>query len=304
MRSISRFLVALSISICVATLSGAAQAQDNATWFGAEVVDVTKAEADKLGWDAPHGAKVARMEPGSPATRAGLKVGDIILTLDRTELDGASDFTSRMDSTRPGAELRLRVLSGKRVIGLVATLDKRVADAPILELDTGGHMALVRSVAFLPDGQRIISAGNDKTIRITDRQTGRTVRVIRGQSGLGQDGMLFALAASPKGTWVAVGGALGTSKNHIGDIRIFDLRTGKLVDVLIGHTDVVNSLAVSPDGSRLVSASGAGDLSAIIWDVASKKALHRLRGHKDAIGGVAFTPDGTHVVTRRAMTSW
>ena len=67
MRSVCWLVLALSF--CVA-LSGAALAQQGVR-FGAEVVDVTKAEADKLGWDAPHGAKVSRIEPGSPADKAG-----------------------------------------------------------------------------------------------------------------------------------------------------------------------------------------------------------------------------------------
>jgi hypothetical protein len=37
---------------------GVASAQDGKGWLGADVIDVTKAEANKLGWEVPHGAKV------------------------------------------------------------------------------------------------------------------------------------------------------------------------------------------------------------------------------------------------------
>ena len=123
MRSVSWFVVALSI--CVAALGTTALAQQGGGWFGAEVVDVTKAEADKLGWDAPHGAKVSRIEPGSPAEKAGLKVGDIILALDRTVIDNAADFTASLESRRSGAEVRLRVLSDGREIGVAVVLGER-----------------------------------------------------------------------------------------------------------------------------------------------------------------------------------
>jgi S1-C subfamily serine protease len=73
----------LAFCACVAALGSTALAQQGG-WFGAEVVDVTRAEADKLGWDAPHGAKVSRIEPGSPAEKAKLKVGAIIVVLDET----------------------------------------------------------------------------------------------------------------------------------------------------------------------------------------------------------------------------
>ena len=71
--------------------------------FGAEVVDVPKPEADKLGWDAPHGAKVSRIEPGSPADKAGIALGDIVLSLDRTEIDNAADFNASLEGKTPRA---------------------------------------------------------------------------------------------------------------------------------------------------------------------------------------------------------
>ena len=92
MRSVCWF--GLALFVWVTALSGAALAQRNDAWFGAEFVDVTKADAEKLGWDAPHGAKVRRVEPGSPADKAKLKADDIILALDRTLIDNAAELTA------------------------------------------------------------------------------------------------------------------------------------------------------------------------------------------------------------------
>jgi cysteinyl-tRNA synthetase len=58
----------------------------------------------------------------------------------------------------------------------------------LLMLDTGGHMALIRSIAFTPDGRQLVSASDDKTIRVWDLATGRTVRTIRGESAPGHPG--------------------------------------------------------------------------------------------------------------------
>ena len=61
-------------------------------------------------------------------------------------------------------------------------------DWPILQLDTGGHMAVIRGLAFTPDGKFIVSASDDKVIRVWDWRVGKTVRTIRRQSGPGQEG--------------------------------------------------------------------------------------------------------------------
>src|SRR5262245_1662250 len=137
MRSVCWFVLALCM--CVSALSGGALAQQDRGWFGVEVVDVTKAEADKLGWDAPHGARVNRVEAGSPAEKAGLKFGDILLLLDRMAVDNAADFNASLESRRPGTEVRLRVLSGGREIGVAAVLAELRSvvlanDVPILRL--------------------------------------------------------------------------------------------------------------------------------------------------------------------------
>lgn len=62
-----------------------------------------------------------------------------------------------------------------------------------------------------------------------------------------------------------------------------------------GHEGAVNSVAVSPDGKRLATASN--DHTARIWDVATGQSLVTLRGHTDRVNGVAFSPDGRFVAT-------
>jgi cytochrome c len=68
--------------------------------------------------------------------------------------------------------------------------------------------------------------------------------------------------------------------------------------VLQGHKAPVVSLAVSPDGATLASASW--DHTARVWslaDIADNGEPRVLDGHKDNVNGVAFTPDGKSVVT-------
>jgi WD40 repeat protein len=284
---------------------GSVSAQDAKGWLGTDVQDVTKAEADKLKWESPHGAKLGVVASGSPAEKAGLKSGDIILSIDRTVIDTSSEVDAAVTAKRPGDAILLQVLSNgneRRVSVTLAERPKIQATAqdqalPVLLLDTAGHMALIRGLAFTPDGKRVVSAGDDKVIRVWDWQAGKTIRTIRGQVAPGDEGKIFAMALSPDGRWLAAGGWLPGSREESDAIRLYDFATGKLAALLKGHTGVVNSLAFSPDSKQLASGGGLGDVSAIIWDVEGRKPLHRLRGHTAEIYALAFTPDGQRVVT-------
>jgi WD40 repeat protein len=168
------------------------------------------------------------------------------------------------------------------------------ADEPRLVIDSGGHQAVIRFVAFTHDGKYLVSAGDDKTIRIWDIATGKTIRIIRGQIGDGDEGKIFAAALSPDDRYLAVAGWLNATL-HSEVIRIHDFQTGNVVALLKGHTNVVESLAFSPDGRYL--ASGSGDNTVRVWDVATKEAVHVLSGHQDDIYAVAFSPDSQRVVS-------
>ncbi|MEX0700771.1 MAG: serine/threonine-protein kinase [Planctomycetales bacterium] len=64
---------------------------------------------------------------------------------------------------------------------------------------------------------------------------------------------------------------------------------------LQGHTGDVFGLAWSPDGTRI--ASGGGDHTVRIWDVATDAELRRLEGHTERVRGVCFSPDGKRVAS-------
>jgi WD40 repeat protein len=302
-----RIYVRLLTGIALLVGVGTALAQESHGWLGADVQDVTKAEADKLKWDTPHGATVGVVASDSPADKAGLKTGDVIVAIEHVMLDTSSEVEATIAAKPPGSVVRLQVNSGGRERSVTVTLAERpkvqVAQdqgGPLLMLDTGGHMAIIRGLAFTPDGRQLVSASDDKVIRVWDWQAGKTIRTIRGQVGVGDEGKINAMALSPDGRWLAAGGWMDPATAKLpccGDIRLYDFATSKLVALLKGHTSVVTSLAFSPDGKRLISGSGIGDFSAIIWDIEGGNPLHRLQGHTGEIYGVAFTPDGQRVVT-------
>ena len=174
---------------------------------------------------------------------------------------------------------------------------------PTVALETGGHMALVRSMLFTPDGKRLITAGDDKVIRIWDVASGRTMRTLRGQIGEGVAGKIYALAVSPDGKLLAAAGRMNFSSHGKHSIRIYDLETAQISALLEGHSGAVLSLAFSSDGRQL--ASGSSDGTAIVWDVETRARLQHLKGHASDVNRVAFTLDGERLATasddRRVM---
>ncbi len=177
---------------------------------------------------------------------------------------------------------------------------------PIPMLNTGGHMGLITDIAFTPDGKRLISASDDKTIRIWDLEIGKTVEVIRGQISRGPSGKIRAMALSSDGNWLAAGGVLPNGAPNGGHhIRLYDFRTGQLAKLLQGHKGAVGSLAFSPDNKLLIS--GDVDGTAIIWNVIEVSQVSQLRDHKGPVYGVGFSADSARAVTvsdNTATTLW
>ena len=83
-----------------------------------------------------------------------------------------------------------------------------------------------------------------------------------------------------------------------GKVTLWDGRTGEFIRDVGEHRGVVESLAFSPDGSRLASASY--DRTAIIWDVAKGTRIATLAGHSGLVRDVTFSPDGELLATGSA----
>jgi Proline racemase/WD domain, G-beta repeat len=82
--------------------------------------------------------------------------------------------------------------SSCHILALVCavTATARSEGAPFLMLDTGGHQANICSMAYTPDGRYLISAGDDKAVRVWDLKENKAVRTIRRQSGPGDEGKI------------------------------------------------------------------------------------------------------------------
>src|SRR5262249_40449192 len=80
-----------------------------------------------------------------------------------------------------------------------------------------------------------------------------------------------------------------------GEVKVWERTSLKEVHSLAGQTDIVNSVACSPDGRLLASASR--DHSVRLWDLATGKEVRRLEEHAAVAFAVAFAPDGKYLAS-------
>ena len=99
----------------LALLAGGARAQEaGAGWLGVHLKDLTKEEADALGWEAPRGAKLVKTVPGGPAEAQGLTPDDILVSLDGVEIANVKAFIDTVRQKAPGTEVTLAILRAGR----------------------------------------------------------------------------------------------------------------------------------------------------------------------------------------------
>ncbi len=124
--------------------------------------------------------------------------------------------------------------------------------APILRIEGGAHTSVVSSLAADAAGRYLVSGAYDKTARVWDLGDGRLLRVLRPPIGAGPEGAVHAVAISPDGRIVAVGGGIGVGWRSI-SLFLFDRASGRLLGRIGGLPGGVVGLAFSPDGSRLAA---------------------------------------------------
>jgi serine protease Do len=90
--------------------------------IGVGIQNVTKDLADSLGLGKTAGAAVSNVEDGSPAAKAGLEVGDVILKIDNRPIEGSADLSRTIRAVRPGTKVTLSVWRGGKPRDLAVTV--------------------------------------------------------------------------------------------------------------------------------------------------------------------------------------
>jgi WD40 repeat protein len=152
-----------------------------------------------------------------------------------------------------------------------------------------GHSDWIRSLAFSPDGQTILSSSNDKTVRLWDVGTGQILHLLTGHRdrvkgvGISPDGQLL-LSCSADSNVKAWDRHQLTAKKT-GDCRYTVHASSKPITL-------VHSLPVSPDPQRPIFATGAEHGKISFWHLEIGEWVRTIQAHTSPVLALAFSQDG------------
>lgn len=242
-------------------------------------------------WDAVTGQEIRQLT-GHTAWVPGAVFspdGKLIVT-------ASGDKTARIWDASSGQEVHRLIGHTDTVISAVFSPDGKTVvtaskdeTARIWDVATGqpvhqliGHLSWVRSAAYSPDGKFVVTASSDGTVRIWDAATGQEIRQI--VSDLCKKNsvscMIGAAVYSPDNRYIVIAeGAIAKSTGGVEveepTVRFFDAATGKEVRSLKGHGGSDGSIAFSPDGAHIVTASRY--VTARVWDAGTDALLEKAK---------------------------
>ena len=166
------------------------------------------------------------------------------------------------------------LVSGCRA-GMIMTWD--LTRERTIETLWQGDETVIQAMACSPDGRLIAVAGDDKIIRIIEKDTGAELVTLSGH----KDELTY-LAFHPDSGMIA---SAGLDKQ----VKLWDVKEGKEVAALAVSGYFVHALAFNSNGRLLAT---GGDAGITIWDTVSKQQITVITDHECPVGALAFSPDG------------
>ena len=159
-------------------------------WLGIAIQDLNQALADSFGLDSPRGALISNVSPNSPAARAKLKTGDIIVEFAGRAIERSGSLPPIVAATPANSESTVRIIRAgksktvKITVGLLA--DEQIASA----VQATGPLGIVVSDITRTDQQ---SAGIDNGVRVDRVESGKPAA----EAGLRREDIIVSFNHQP-----------------------------------------------------------------------------------------------------------
>jgi serine protease Do len=183
--------------------------------IGVGIQEMTPELATSMNMKTAHGVVVNSVEPNSPAEQAGIKPGDVIMSLNGTAVDDANVLRNRVASTAPGSEVNLTVWRD----GQQRQMKVRLAELPQTKesaqnekqpaegANSGGKLGLSVEPLRPEDAQQVGLKRGTKGALVTDVEPGGPA----GEAGIQADDVILQVNHQPVGNASEIRGAIGKS---------------------------------------------------------------------------------------------
>ncbi|HND54433.1 MAG TPA: WD40 repeat domain-containing protein, partial [Pirellulaceae bacterium] len=157
-----------------------------------------------------------------------------------------------------------------------------------------GPIDFCKALAFTPDGRGLAVGALQSGVTLFDVSNGSVIRQFKA-------GELetVEVAISPDGKRLAVGAGdsrgADWSQLRVGEIRVWDLESGKEIALCDGVDCLVTALTFTPDGKRIVAGLKNGELAE--WSTENWRRARTLREHRGAVNDVVFLRDGRRLAS-------
>ncbi len=167
---------------------------------------------------------------------------------------------------------------------LLREIAQRNQDELLLVDKLEGHTGIVRGVAFLPDGQHLVSIGGDKLVNVWDFET----RSVVSSFSVAAEGYLRDADVSADGRRLAVVSNNGEMK---GLAQVWDIQKQERLGEFVQDFKWTHRIRFSPDGTHVVT--GGAPPRGVLWDLSNGKEQQRFKIEETSDGhAAAFSPDG------------
>ncbi len=119
-------------------------------WLGVTIQDVDEETAKALGLPEAKGALVASVIPGDPASRAGIKVGDVIISVNGKPVQDSRDLTRKIGGFAPGTRIKITVWRKGELKDFWVKLGERKTNLAKLESHRYGEAGYILGMKLRP----------------------------------------------------------------------------------------------------------------------------------------------------------